>query len=112
MVLLGLIPCVGEEVTAHISLPLSVSVWVLLSSPIERPETRLTTYIPEHGRYGERRSPKVQPLTSWQSEILSTVPTSHTYLCVSAFVCVCVFVCMCVCVCLCVSVCVCVARLL
>ena len=43
--LLGLAPFVGEEVTVHntgISLLLSTSVWVLLSSPIERRETRPT----------------------------------------------------------------------
>ena len=38
-------PSVGEEVTVHntgISLLLSTSVWVLLSPPIERRETRPT----------------------------------------------------------------------
>ena len=53
---------VVEEVTVHntgISLLLSTSVWVLLSPPIERRETRPT----DHGRCGERRSPKVQPST-------------------------------------------------
>ena len=43
--LLGLAPFVVEEVTVHytgISLLLSISVWVLLSPPIERRETRPT----------------------------------------------------------------------
>ena len=54
------------QLTVHntgISLLLSTSVWVLLSPPIERRETRPRLNVPVHGRCGERRSTKVQPST-------------------------------------------------
>ena len=46
-----------------ISLPLSISMWVLLNPPIERPETDQRLNAPVHGQCGERRLPKVQPST-------------------------------------------------
>ena len=70
-----------EEVTIHntsISLLLSTSVWVLLSPPKERRETRP---VAKEGRpkFNPRPGRGLNPGPSgWQSEILPTVPTSHT----------------------------------
>ena len=83
---------VVEEVTVHntgISLLLSTSVWVLLSPPIERRETRTngltslsTDGVAKEGRpkFNPRPGRRLNPGPSgWQSEILPTVPTSHTH---------------------------------
>ena len=73
--------------TLDYSLLLSTSVWVLLSPLTERRELNALV----HGRCGERRSPKVQPLdqardiepgTSWLVVgDLTNVPTSHCTSC-------------------------------